>query len=51
MREGVGSLDDVVRIERKAGAAERALGIVERSAAATPTTLDNIRRHYPAART
>jgi hypothetical protein len=30
MRDGVGSLDDVVRIERKASAAERALAIVER---------------------
>lgn len=32
LREGRGSLDDVVRIERKASAAERALGIVERTA-------------------
>lgn len=30
MRDGKGSLDDIVRIERKAGAAERALGVVER---------------------
>ena len=48
MRDGAGSLDDIVRVERKASAAESALGIVERSAAAKPTTFDNIRRHYPA---
>lgn len=47
MRDGKGSLDDVVRIERKASAAERAPGIVERST--KPTTLDNIRKFYPAA--
>jgi hypothetical protein len=31
MRNGEGNLDDIVRIERKASAAERALGIVESS--------------------
>jgi hypothetical protein len=31
MRDGTGCLDDIVRIERKASAAERALGIVERA--------------------
>jgi hypothetical protein len=49
LRGGDVSLDDVVRAERKASAAQAALGIVERPA--KPTTLDNIRRHYPAART
>jgi hypothetical protein len=33
MRDGKGSIDDIVRIERKASAAERALGIVEKVAA------------------
>ena len=32
MRDAKGSLDDIVRIERKASTAERALGIVERAA-------------------
>jgi hypothetical protein len=32
LRDGKGSLDDIVRIERKASTAERALGIVERAA-------------------
>jgi hypothetical protein len=32
LRDGNGSLDDIVRIERKASAAERALGIVEKVA-------------------
>lgn len=31
MRAGAHSLDDIVRLERKASAAERALGIVERA--------------------
>ena len=37
LRHGEGSLDDIVRIERKASAAERALGIVERVRDATPS--------------
>ncbi len=41
LRNGEGSLDDVVRIERKASAAERALGIVDKSAYdAGPTLAD-----------
>jgi hypothetical protein len=30
MRDGKGNLDDIIRVERKASAAERALGIVEK---------------------
>jgi hypothetical protein len=40
LREGEGSLDDIVRIERKAASAERALGIVER--APKPKTLADV---------
>jgi len=50
MRDGKGSLDDIVRIERKANAAERALGIVETTTAKPSTTRDNLAARYPAAR-
>lgn len=39
LRDGKGSLDDIVRIERKANAAERALGIVEKTARASRLTV------------
>jgi hypothetical protein len=37
LRDGVGNLDDIIRIERKASHAERALGIVEKPRSAGPT--------------
>lgn len=37
MRDSNGSLDDVVRVERRSSAAERALGIDERPRDTTPT--------------
>jgi hypothetical protein len=48
LRGGDVSLDDVVRSERKASHAERALGIVEKPAA--PSVHANIAKYYPAAR-
>ena len=45
MRDGTGCLDDIVRIERKASAAERAVGIVERPPKPTPRLADIISRH------
>jgi hypothetical protein len=44
LRAGTGSLDDIVRIERKASAAERALGIVEKLPP-KPTIHDIAARH------
>jgi hypothetical protein len=49
MRDGKGTLDDIVRLERKADQAVRALGIREQAPKPT-STHDNIRRAYPAAR-
>jgi hypothetical protein len=49
MRDGAGTLDDLVRLERKADHALRALGIVE-AAPKPPTVRDNIASRYPAAR-
>lgn len=45
MRDANGSLDDVVRVERKASAAERALGIVERVRDRAPTIAEIAARH------
>jgi hypothetical protein len=42
-------LDELIRLERRAVAAVKALGI-EETRARPPSTLDNIRRAYPAAR-
>lgn len=52
MRDGRGTLDDIVRLERKADQAVRSLGIIDDARARTRsrTVADNIRRAYPAAR-
>jgi hypothetical protein len=46
MRGGVGSLDDIVRVERKADGAVRALGLVE-SKPKPPSVADIVARHKP----
>jgi hypothetical protein len=50
MRDGCGTLDDIVRLERKADQAVRALGIIEALRAKKESVTDNIRRVFPAAR-
>jgi hypothetical protein len=44
MRNGEGTLDDIVRLERKADSAVRALGIVE-SKPKTPSIAEIVARH------
>ena len=43
MREGKGTLDDIVRLERKADQAVRALGIVEAPRAREPSLIERLR--------
>lgn len=47
LRDGSGSLDDIVRVERKASTAERALGIVEKRGRPTSPLLEHFSRPLP----
>jgi hypothetical protein len=49
MRDGKGTLDDIVRLERKADQAVRALGLTD-GLQPRSSVADNIRRAFPAAR-
>jgi hypothetical protein len=49
MRDGKGTLDDIVRLERKADQAIRALGLTD-GPQPRSSVADNIRRAFPAAR-
>jgi hypothetical protein len=46
LRDGTGSLDDVVRIERKASAAERALRIVDKVRDTTPSLAEYLAANH-----
>jgi hypothetical protein len=50
MRDGNGTLDDIVRLERKADRAVRALGISEAQPTKKQSVRENIRRAFSAAR-